>query len=446
MKKLSTLFFALFATSLFATAATTNDLSRGYDNSFIFQEGGIEFAVFPDGQFDFNYLDNVSRVDFRANTPAVSISYNNGFDYDAFVQYDTYGAVIQIENTPIFYDEYGRIAQAGNVFINYRNGFVNRVGNLNVYYSRPGVIFRTTGFINSFNRFYVYQPWHGFYGVPLVNRCVVWNSPYRLYYNPIRYDWAYHRLNWNRPFYYNGVYSDLALRRSFYRPYDRVAYQSFERGRRDTRGRLITDRNTIASRESITTGRRAVSRDRSAYTAADRNASYRGTTNSAVATTGRYNSRSTNTIDSNRTSRRTTNDANTNAPARSTSRTATATVNSNTRSNATRVNDRTSTVSSNDSRSSRTNNSRTATVQTQRSERSATLAPQRNIRSASSVTSQRTERSNVVAPQRNHRSTPVATPQRSNSRSSQAITPSRSTESKGSTTRSSSSNRSSRRG
>ena len=133
---------------------------RGYSNSFIFTEGGSEFAVFPDGQFDFNYLDNGPQLDVNANFGNVNISYNTGFDYDPYVQYDTYGAVIQIENTPIYYDAYGRIIQAGNVDINYRNGYVRNVGNLFVNYSRPGIILNHTGFINVYNTAYVYRPWH----------------------------------------------------------------------------------------------------------------------------------------------------------------------------------------------------------------------------------------------------------------------------------------------
>lgn len=125
MKKLSTLLL-VFLMGIGISYATTieDDRYQGYDNSFIFNEGGIEFAVFPDGQFDFNYLNDGPQFGTVINTPNVSISFNSGYDYDAYVQYDSYGAVIQIENTPIYYDSYGRIIQAGDVFINYHNGYV----------------------------------------------------------------------------------------------------------------------------------------------------------------------------------------------------------------------------------------------------------------------------------------------------------------------------------
>ncbi len=284
MKKLSTFLGIYFLVNLLAaTTATAVDLRRGYENGFIFQEGAVEFAVFPDGQFDFNYIDQIAELNFNRINRNTGFSFNTGFFYDPFIQYDVYGAVTQIENIPIFYDSFGRIIQAGNVFISYRNGFVNRIGNLSVFYRRPGIIWRTSGFVNRFNRVYVYQPWHGFYGVPFVNNCIVWNTPYRDFYNPIRYDWAYHRLNWDRPYYYNGRYSDFNNFRNFYRPNDRVVFQSFERGRRDNRGRIIEDRSVTTQRADIATGRRTVARDRSLYTATSRT-SDTGRTSNAVDT------------------------------------------------------------------------------------------------------------------------------------------------------------------
>ncbi|GAL75622.1 sperm nuclear basic protein PL-I isoform PLIb [Nonlabens ulvanivorans] len=278
MKKLSTLLL-VFLMGIGISYATTieDDRYQGYDNSFIFNEGGIEFAVFPDGQFDFNYLNDGPQFGAVINTPNVSISFNTGYDYDAYVQYDTYGAVIQIENTPIYYDSYGRIIQAGDVFINYRNGYVNRVGNLRVYYNRPGIILRTSGYINRFNRHYVYQPWHGYYGIPLVNNCIVWNNPYRLYYNPYRYGWSYHRTNWNRPNYYNGRFTRANVRRSFHRPNDRVTYRNFERGRRNNNGRAIATTDARRDREAITRGRRTITRSDNRVANNSRNSQARST-------------------------------------------------------------------------------------------------------------------------------------------------------------------------
>jgi hypothetical protein len=263
MKKLLTLTIVFLFGIGFSNAEKIEDnrLYRNYTNNFIFNLGSIEFAVFPDGQFDFNYLQNRNGVNVFINNGNTAVSFNNGYDYNRFVQYDTYGAVIQIEEIPIFYDPYGRVNQIGDVSIFYNNGFVNRIGNLRVYYSRPGVISYHRGYINRFNRFYVYQPWHNYYSVPFVDRCIVYNNPYRVNYYPIRYSWSVHRNYWNDPYYYNGFYARPNVRRNFYRPADQVVYRSFERGRRDARGRAVPVNNNIArEREAISTGRSQVTR------------------------------------------------------------------------------------------------------------------------------------------------------------------------------------------
>ena len=109
-----------------------------FDGSkYIFVENGIEFSLFADGEFDFYIPELVQGID--VNVGSVGISFNTGFDYDPYVQYDDYGAVIQIENTPLYYDNYGRLSQAGDVRINYNNNRISRVGGLYVHYNNFGV-------------------------------------------------------------------------------------------------------------------------------------------------------------------------------------------------------------------------------------------------------------------------------------------------------------------
>lgn len=172
------------------TSAESNYV-RGYGKNFIFLEGGIEFSVFPDGQFDFNMSRHHSNFNVSINTPGTSISYNSGYDYDSYVQYDEYGAVVQIENVPVFYDHYGRISQAGNIFISYNQlGFISRLGGLHINYNRYNRFSHCSGFINVYNRAYVYRPWHSYYAIPRYNYCVVYNRPYRQHYRPIRYHYS----------------------------------------------------------------------------------------------------------------------------------------------------------------------------------------------------------------------------------------------------------------
>ncbi|GGH41534.1 hypothetical protein [Mangrovimonas yunxiaonensis] len=193
MKKLIYLFTAILCSS-FAVNATTNLDNNvatanysGYGNSFIFVEGGIEFSIFPDGQFDFYMPQYGPNVNVAINTPGVSISFNSGYDYNGYVQYDAYGAIVQIEHVPVFYDFYGRVNRIGNIYINYNGfGFVSRVGGLYVHY-RNRVFSHYTGFINVYNRHYVYRPWHRHYVVPSASHCVVYHKPYRKHYKPQRH-------------------------------------------------------------------------------------------------------------------------------------------------------------------------------------------------------------------------------------------------------------------
>ena len=87
MKRILFLFASLvaFSTASFATTTTTseadastNNYVKGYSNSFIFTEGGIEFSVYRDGQFDFYIPDYGPDVNVNIDAPAFSLSFNSG--------------------------------------------------------------------------------------------------------------------------------------------------------------------------------------------------------------------------------------------------------------------------------------------------------------------------------------------------------------------------------
>ncbi|WP_379953188.1 hypothetical protein [Dokdonia sp. R78006] len=259
MKHLALLFIGLltFSASTYAAEEDTS-IRRGtvYDGSkYIFVENGIEFSVFPDGEFDFYIPQYVEGVSLSVNAGPVGISFNTGFDYDPYVQYDEYGAVIQVEDTPLYYDNYGRLAQAGDVRINYRDNRISRVGGLQIYYNNRGLFSHYTGFINVYNRNYVFHPYHNYYYRPVFNRCLVFNTPYRRYYTPVRYNYAFHRNNFSRG--YNHGYANA--RRDFRRPdRGRVAHNNGRRDNVDRNNARFTRANTgrVASRANTTTTRR----------------------------------------------------------------------------------------------------------------------------------------------------------------------------------------------
>ena len=274
MKKLATI-FGIILMGFSATATPTkieNHLVRGYDgNAFIFVEQDVEFSVFPDGQFDFIYIGPQKGNQVTISSPNVNISFNSGYNYEAYVQYDSYGAVIQVENVPIYYDEYGRIMRAGNVDIRYNDRRIVRIGGLNIFYNNYGHYSHYSGAINVYNPYYVYRPWHVYYARPLYTRVIVYDYPYRQYYTPIRYSYKDHVHYYNnrgRVSYQNG-------RRDFYRPGSRVHHEdgrivkntNFDPTRRNTmisnNGRNNQDVKTTRTAENTTRNTESNSRSQS---------------------------------------------------------------------------------------------------------------------------------------------------------------------------------------
>lgn len=260
MKNLVLLFTAMIlgTTGVFATGTNEDKVAirnaYRYDNSFIFVENGITFSVYPDGEFDF-YIED--RVTGRRN----GITFNSGYDYSPYAQYDDYGAVIQVENVPIYYDYYGRVSQIGDVNINYRNGRVRRVGGMYVYYNNRGFYDYHTGYINIYNRNYVYRPFHRWFARPALNLCLVLNRPYRRYYAPVRYTYySPYRYNQRRAYVkigrehrYNKVRRERA---NIYRNDKRVAVRNntyrTNRSVAQNTNRIKTQRRVVANNTART--------------------------------------------------------------------------------------------------------------------------------------------------------------------------------------------------
>ena len=124
MKKLTTLVFGFLLIGITSNTTANNSEVLEYNSynpydgrAYIFEEGGVEFSVFTDGQFDFSCVGpyHSRQVQVSTGSPHVNISFNGGYDYEMYIQYDDYGAVTQIENVAIYYDHYGRISRAGSM-------------------------------------------------------------------------------------------------------------------------------------------------------------------------------------------------------------------------------------------------------------------------------------------------------------------------------------------
>lgn len=195
--------FATLLAGLFTATASGEATEKssfhtfGAGNSFIFVENGITFCVFPDGEFDF-YMENTAYGPVTAVSPA-AMSFNGGYDYNSCLQYDDYGAVIQVVNTPVFYDAYGRVARIGAIDLCYTGRNLVQIGGLRLFYNPYGVYSHCNGFINNYNVTYYYRPYYTYFARPVTSFCMVSYQPYRVYYAPVRYTYY-------QP-YYNNVRS-----------------------------------------------------------------------------------------------------------------------------------------------------------------------------------------------------------------------------------------------
>ncbi|WP_051908138.1 hypothetical protein [Flavimarina sp. Hel_I_48] len=385
MKNLLFFFITVFTFTSQASMASVNHSDNPYSRyngqRYLFNEGGIEFSVYPDGEFDFVVPQAVNNLQLNLNNSALNISYNTGFNYDAFVQYDTYGAVIQIADVPIYYDNWGRISQAGNIVINYVNNHIVRVGNLQVFYQGNAFAY-TRGYINPYNRRIQYYAYTDYFYRPYVDRCLVYNAPYRRSYAPQRYSYAYHRNQYLHGF--NDGYANAY--RDFRRPEGVLAHNNARAGSyRDARvatSRSISQRSTPANTRVNRGSRNATSRvaptsrmDRSSRSAASgvapvsRNA--QDSRNSRTAPQPRSNANYGNRTVNN-TAARSSSTSNSNRISKSTSRSAPA------------ISTRRTTASSKTNTQARSSNVARSSGNSRSSNRAASTTSSRASRSSSS--------------------------------------------------------------
>lgn len=272
MKKLGILFINLAlilgltsCVSMVDSGSTTHTATAQgtYKGSvpFVFIERDVEFAIFPNGEFDFAYVGNNYQYN-PYNGPRRPFSYNGGYNYDMYLQFDRYGAVVQVESVPIYYDPYGRVSQIGNIRIKYYGDYVGEIGNMHIIYERGNVYLASSGYVNSYNQNYRPQPWHSYYARPYYN--VIYTQPYRDNYRPKRYTYEEHYQRYDnrgRSNYDNG-------RRSFVDPATQSPRRSsatdnrvenLNNGTNADRGRNNTSQPRREGTEGTNAGRRGSS-------------------------------------------------------------------------------------------------------------------------------------------------------------------------------------------
>ena len=125
----------------------------------IFRERGIEFMLFPNGEFDFNTRPSGPRYHVNGTNGAPGTrGYYGPSERGIRVEHDNFGRVRRIGNVYINYDAFGRVKRIGTIYMSYNSFAVTKVGNMRIVYDRRGRIVDVYGFINHANGGYNYNP------------------------------------------------------------------------------------------------------------------------------------------------------------------------------------------------------------------------------------------------------------------------------------------------
>lgn len=159
MKKITLLVASIFLIgSGVANATERNNRKSPVDfrnsDPIVFTEKGIEFYVFPDGQFDFNTRPSNGDMYYKSgrrngsNKTYGSPANGQNRNYGVKVEHDYSGKVRRIGNVFINYDANDRIKRVGSVYMSYNRFALTQVGGLQIVYNRRGQIVDFVGAVN----------------------------------------------------------------------------------------------------------------------------------------------------------------------------------------------------------------------------------------------------------------------------------------------------------
>ncbi len=133
----------------------------GFDDPISFMERGIEFFVFPNGEFDFNTRPEDSQGDYfykAAGKKGTTVQARRPINYGTRIEHDSFGRVRRIGNTFINYDNRDRVSRIGTVYMKYNRTALAQIGGMKIVYNRRGEIIDTFGRIKGYsNSGYAYD-------------------------------------------------------------------------------------------------------------------------------------------------------------------------------------------------------------------------------------------------------------------------------------------------
>ena len=134
-----------------------------FDEPISFTERGIEFFVFPNGDFDFNTRPQDSQGDYfyrGANKKGEKNLQRGGHDgpvnFGTLIEHDSFGRVRRVGNTFINYDTRDRVSRIGTVYMKYNRFALAQIGGMRLEYNRYGEITRMFGSVKGRNTGFVY--------------------------------------------------------------------------------------------------------------------------------------------------------------------------------------------------------------------------------------------------------------------------------------------------
>ncbi len=200
MKKITLLVASIFLMGgIVAHAADRNERRSPVDfrnaDPIVFMERGVEFFIFPDGQFDFNTRPSNGEMYYKQSrrTSAVNKTYGapanfQNRNYGVKIEHDNRGRVRRIGNVMINYDANDRVKRVGSVYMAYNRYALTQVGGLQIIYNRRGQIFDIVGDVKG-GRAYQYTQNNNDYN----------NQDYGHNQNTNNQDDTYYRTNGTKP-------------------------------------------------------------------------------------------------------------------------------------------------------------------------------------------------------------------------------------------------------
>jgi hypothetical protein len=141
--------------------ATESRKRFSFNEPISFVERGIEFFIFPNGEFDFNTRPKDSQGSYYYRTAGrrgTTVVAREPINYGVLIEHDTFGRVRRIGNTFINYDNRDRVNRIGTVYMRYNRFALTQIGGLQIIYNRRGDIVDTIGSIKGCrNQGYAYN-------------------------------------------------------------------------------------------------------------------------------------------------------------------------------------------------------------------------------------------------------------------------------------------------